>query len=274
MTISQCYSILGLPFDATLADVKKAYRRLAKQYHPDRNPSEDAHSNFILVEQAYSNITKYLENGGSLQQQASTAEAEARNKKQQRAEYAKEMYKKKKAEQDAKLTQYINHYYDKLNFGWRHYYSLMLSIVASITALLMLCDLFIKPTKVIIRNSGSPEYAKVVYQNNDISAFIISELVNGNGVMLEKSKIWNQPLLIKANVQVAKDKSGIGIYRKIVMQLESPLSYIYILFPCLIAPSLIQIFRRRNLLYALFFYRYIMYIAPFILVMTLSKLLG
>src|SRR5262249_5280084 len=31
------YGILGLRSDATLTDVKKAYRKLARQHHPDRN---------------------------------------------------------------------------------------------------------------------------------------------------------------------------------------------------------------------------------------------
>ena len=31
------YGFLGLTSDATLADVKKAYRQLARQHHPDRN---------------------------------------------------------------------------------------------------------------------------------------------------------------------------------------------------------------------------------------------
>jgi DnaJ-class molecular chaperone len=34
------YGILGLTSDATLADVKNAYRKLARQHHPDRNNTE------------------------------------------------------------------------------------------------------------------------------------------------------------------------------------------------------------------------------------------
>jgi hypothetical protein len=34
------YGFLGLTSDATLADVKRAYRQLARQHHPDRNNAD------------------------------------------------------------------------------------------------------------------------------------------------------------------------------------------------------------------------------------------
>ena len=48
------YQLLGLPRDASDEDVKKAYRKLALKYHPDRNQgSKDAEERFKEVTQAY-----------------------------------------------------------------------------------------------------------------------------------------------------------------------------------------------------------------------------
>lgn len=40
------YAVLGVEHDATDAEIKKAYRRLARKYHPDVNPSEEAAEKF------------------------------------------------------------------------------------------------------------------------------------------------------------------------------------------------------------------------------------
>lgn len=49
------YEILGLERSATDADIKKAYRRLAMKYHPDRNPGKEkeATERFKEINEAY-----------------------------------------------------------------------------------------------------------------------------------------------------------------------------------------------------------------------------
>ena len=47
------YTALGLASSATLADIKKAFRQKASQYHPDRNTDADAPARFRTVQEAY-----------------------------------------------------------------------------------------------------------------------------------------------------------------------------------------------------------------------------
>jgi len=48
------YSVLGVPRSASEKDIKSAYRKLAKKYHPDQNPDDpSAHGKFAEATNAY-----------------------------------------------------------------------------------------------------------------------------------------------------------------------------------------------------------------------------
>jgi molecular chaperone DnaJ len=51
--VSEFYALLGVTREATEADIKKAYRKLAMEYHPDRNPAPEAEARFKEITEAY-----------------------------------------------------------------------------------------------------------------------------------------------------------------------------------------------------------------------------
>ena len=56
------YQILGVPEDADILTIKKAYRELAKKYHPDHNADSFSSENFIRITEAYEYLTEKNKN--------------------------------------------------------------------------------------------------------------------------------------------------------------------------------------------------------------------
>jgi tetratricopeptide (TPR) repeat protein len=70
MNLTECYQLLGLEFGAPYAEIKAAYRRLARSYHPDTNPDDhQAKEKFIALTEAYQCLLRYAQ---SMQQNQKT----------------------------------------------------------------------------------------------------------------------------------------------------------------------------------------------------------
>ena len=50
------YDILGVKKDASDADIKKKYRKLVRQYHPDVSDDPDADNKIAVINNAYETI--------------------------------------------------------------------------------------------------------------------------------------------------------------------------------------------------------------------------
>ncbi|MGA0197931.1 MAG: J domain-containing protein, partial [Prochlorotrichaceae cyanobacterium] len=61
LNIADCYRTLGLRSGASHQDIKVAYRRLARQYHPDVNEGDqDSHLKFIEITEAYKHLLEHI----------------------------------------------------------------------------------------------------------------------------------------------------------------------------------------------------------------------
>ncbi|TVR74393.1 MAG: hypothetical protein EA408_02920 [Marinilabiliales bacterium] len=65
MNASHYYNILGLPENAGIREIKNAFRRKAKAYHPDINKEEGAHEKFVYINEAYTYLMNLHEGGAA-----------------------------------------------------------------------------------------------------------------------------------------------------------------------------------------------------------------
>ena len=86
MNFKDYYSILGVPKNAAEKDIKSAYRKLARKWHPDANPNnqKEAEEKFKEISEAYEVLgdpdkrKKYDVLGPNWQQAAQQAEQQRR----------------------------------------------------------------------------------------------------------------------------------------------------------------------------------------------------
>ncbi len=92
------YRLLGLPEGASQQEIRKRYRQLAMQYHPDRNPSPDAEEKFIQLNEAYDILVgkkavpvRPSRKGKNSNQQPPTEEERKARVKKARQRYAEQL---------------------------------------------------------------------------------------------------------------------------------------------------------------------------------------
>ena len=129
MTLSDYYEILGLSVHSSLEEVKKAYRKKARLYHPDINPAPEARDLFIQATEAYefllTNFDKIKNNEEAYHQAMENWRKYRQAKSNQRARaYARASYNQFKGTRIYKTTRILD--------GTRIIFSLVISILVLI----------------------------------------------------------------------------------------------------------------------------------------------
>ena len=104
--MNKYYKILGLPNQSDKKLVKRAYRRLAMKYHPDKNDDRKANEKFILINEAYAKIMDESTHQNTWNtyrnEKAKAKEEELKKRMQWAKKYAQ--YKKDQEERIAEIT--------------------------------------------------------------------------------------------------------------------------------------------------------------------------
>ncbi len=203
------YQILGVSEGTTQDEIKKAYRRLAMQYHPDRNETKEASAKFIEVTEAYEGLLK----GQTKPTEKSTGarwkdEHARRNDPEWRKAFAERLRKARiRAAQEG-----LQYYYDYLS-SYKYKLSLACTILSVLFSIVLLIDYFApghqRAETVAFMNiesfanpgeEGAAQHSHILFFSKneayEISYEDYAAIEPGMSLIVERSLIFNEPLSI------------------------------------------------------------------------------
>lgn len=140
------YYILEISENSTLSDIKKAYRKLAKKYHPDINKSANAHEKFVEISEAYEFLVNQY-NGVSKKYPTASADYEGEDFKRTRQEA------REKAKQQAEMRyEEFKMEHEAFRKSGMHDLVLLLTIIARIAAIPFFFFLLLLPVYIALHN--------------------------------------------------------------------------------------------------------------------------
>lgn len=106
LTIEEAYLILEVNENSSISDIKKSFRKKAKQYHPDVNKEQDTEQLFIKITEAYNYLTSSPKTSYSA---SSTSDHYAKEEEiREQARKKAQEYARMKYEEFKKSAFYIN----------------------------------------------------------------------------------------------------------------------------------------------------------------------
>ncbi|MFM9986841.1 MAG: DnaJ domain-containing protein [Flavobacteriales bacterium] len=140
ISLSDCYTLLELPSGANEAQVRSAFRKLALQWHPDRNKDPDATEHFVRIHEAYDTLIHHLTQGKKSGSNARTAEAQTES-----TESPLERARRNARMRYEDYLQSDQYQQDLTHESFNDFFGFVLSLIFAVGLPLVLLTLFGKP---------------------------------------------------------------------------------------------------------------------------------
>jgi hypothetical protein len=238
--------LFGLNENATEEDIKKAYRKLAKKYHPDLNSDPKAQQIFIDLHEAYERLLNAdVFSGGSNKRaeqsfETRRAHAKVRYDEQQEIERKNQIY-----------------YFEKLIRSQSWVYFKYFAFFSALFSLVVFIDFFL-PTKDIQDRvlaysapyNGLVDGEVIAFQTSQgkevfVKDCIISDVIKNPYIILEVSPILHQPKRVWRR-DVSFNKAF-----EVDFSLWSAFPFFCIFF---LIPLCTYFYKQKNLLFILLYY--------------------
>lgn len=255
------YKILGLKPGASQEQIKKAYRKSAMKYHPDREGGDA--EKFLLIFEAYEYLITAQEEKHIISDYAYYANKSKsddtiykRGKKKYTAEefeeklkWAKEKYQEKKYHEAVE----DDLYFKSLTSGWKFKYFIVLTIVSFVLSIIFLLDNTLEPKRMESYVTYKDTMGEHVVPSKDVRyveidnqpVFVDLEdfpiLFGTDRVVTEKTPIFNEIKTIEAD-NAFGEIVIIGTSFSIV-------STFPLVFIVLLLPLIVLIYKRRTPLF-------------------------
>ena len=253
MSLKKYYNRLGLSETASSEDVRRQFRKLAMKYHPDKNPSESAREEFLMITEAYEILTG-KQKKKIVSVESRTTAARANREERMRAARKRYYEQLKREEREAE------EYYQRLVTGKGWKVIRMSAVLGIILSLCLVIDLVI-PNH--IESDRITHYAKDIYSSWNTSEILVSLVQT-----VKNEDYWIEGLnysFYGENPDFISQKSWFFHDAKYLLSRQNGqwvaytvhytfLSFSFILIPIFLLPLFTFLYKRQSFVFAILYY--------------------
>ena len=215
-------NILGLPETATKKEIKRAYRKKAMQYHPDKNQSENAQEMFIQITEAYDYLTTTPAQRVKQKEQPKTKSEQYKDDFYERMKRAKEVYEKRQQQERKVQLEKFKRFKESFVFKT----SIPLTVLAYLLYFIMFLDTSLPSYKIesfvetVERSSRENSYTfittKGAYEGSFANGRRPLYVKKGQSVTLHVTPILNDLYYAQLNYMESKNTKSVHYYSALI----------------------------------------------------------